>query len=72
MIFLVMPLSKYLINIQLKANVIGDEQRDRIEFKHKNLLNLGFQQHKKYLKSIKNLALLLFAPVGKNLLVELV
>ncbi len=36
-----------------KANVIGDEQRDRIEFKHKNLLNLGFQQHKEVLKVYK-------------------
>ena len=35
-----------------KANVI-DEQRDRIEFKHKNLLNLGFQQHKEVLKVYK-------------------
>ena len=48
-----------------KANVIGDEQRDKIEFKHKNLLNLGFQQIKKYLK-FKNSALLLYAPLGRT------
>ena len=29
-----------------KANVIGDEQRDKISFKHKNLMNYGFLKHK--------------------------
>mgnify|MGYP001208213296 CR=1 FL=1 len=32
-----------------KANVAGDEQRDKIEFKHKNLRNFGFIAHKKVL-----------------------
>ena len=36
-----------------KANVIGDEQRDKIEFKHKNLTKLGFQQHKTVLNVYK-------------------
>tara|TARA_B100000963_G_C22618405_1_gene668606 strand:+ start:30 stop:2156 length:2127 start_codon:yes stop_codon:yes gene_type:complete len=36
-----------------KANVIGDEQRDKIFFKHKNLINFGFQQHKKVLSVYK-------------------
>ena len=36
-----------------KANVIGDEQRDKIHFKHKNLINFGFQQHKKVLSVYK-------------------
>ena len=29
-----------------KAYVIGDEQRDKIDFSHKNLFNLGFINHK--------------------------
>ncbi|MDA9629661.1 glycosyltransferase [Candidatus Pelagibacter sp.] len=33
-----------------KAVVIGDEPREKLTFKHKNLINLGFQNHKKVLK----------------------
>jgi len=36
-----------------KANVIGDEQRDSINFKHKNLENFGFLNHKKVLNIYK-------------------
>ena len=36
-----------------QANVIGDEQRDKIYFKHDNLLNYGFQPHKKVLNIYK-------------------
>ncbi len=36
-----------------KANVVGDEQRDKIEFKHKNLKNYGFISHKKVLEIYK-------------------
>ena len=35
------------------ANVIGDEQRDRIFFKHKNMKNLGFLKHKRVLDIYK-------------------
>ena len=35
------------------ANVIGDEQRDKISFEHKNLKNLGFLSHKKVLRIYK-------------------
>ena len=40
------------------ANVIGDEQRDKIYFKHKNLINHGFQPHFEVLQ--------LFVLDGKN------
>tara|TARA_B100001057_G_scaffold35937_1_gene32513 strand:- start:7412 stop:9526 length:2115 start_codon:yes stop_codon:yes gene_type:complete len=33
-----------------KSLVIGDEAREKIYFKHKNLKNLGFQSHKKVLQ----------------------
>ncbi len=33
-----------------KAIVIGDEPREKIYIKHKNLINLGFTEHKKVLK----------------------
>ena len=36
------------------ANVIGDEQRDKINFKHKNLINYGFLPHNKVLKVYRN------------------
>ena len=36
-----------------KANVAGDEQRDKIEFKHKNLRNYGFIPHKKVIDIYK-------------------
>jgi len=36
-----------------KANVVGDEQRDKIEFKHKNLKNYGFISHKKVIDIYK-------------------
>ncbi len=36
-----------------KANVAGDEQRDKIEFKHKNLKNHGFITHKKVIDIYK-------------------
>ena len=36
-----------------KANVIGDELRDQITFRHKNLNVLGFLEHKKVLKIYK-------------------
>ena len=36
-----------------KANVVGDEQRDKIDFKHKNLKNYGFLSHKKVLEIYK-------------------
>ncbi len=36
-----------------KANVIGDELRDKIYFQHKNLLIHGFQPHPKVLKIYK-------------------
>ena len=35
------------------VNVVGDEQRDRIFFKHKNLFNFGFLPHKKVLDIYK-------------------
>ena len=35
------------------ANVVGDEQRDKIEFKHKNLKNFGFISHKKVIEIYK-------------------
>ena len=35
------------------ANVLGDEQRDKIFFKHKNLINYGFQSHEKVLNIYK-------------------
>ena len=35
------------------ANVIGDEQRDKISFEHKNLKNLGFLSHEKVLRIYK-------------------
>ena len=36
-----------------KANVIGDEQRDKIIFNHKNLINYGFLRHNKVLDIYK-------------------
>ena len=36
-----------------KANVVGDEQRDKINFKHKNLKNYGFLPHNKVLEIYK-------------------
>ncbi len=36
-----------------KANVAGDEQRDKIEFKHKNLRNYGFIPHKQVIEIYK-------------------
>ena len=36
-----------------KALVIGDEPRENIIFKHKNLKNLGFQHHNNVLKILK-------------------
>ena len=36
-----------------KANVIGDEPREKLLFKHKNLNLLGFQNHKKVLNIFK-------------------
>ena len=36
-----------------KAVVIGDEEREKIVFKHKNLILLGFQNHKKVLNIFK-------------------
>jgi len=36
-----------------KAFVIGDEQRDKINFEHKNLTKLGFLNHKKVLNIYK-------------------
>ncbi len=36
-----------------KANVVGDEQRDKIEFKHKNLKNHGFISHKQVIDIYK-------------------
>ncbi len=36
-----------------KANVVGDEQRDKIEFKHKNLKNFGFISHNKVIEIYK-------------------
>ena len=36
-----------------KANVVGDEQRDKIDFKHKNLKNYGFLPHNKVLEIYK-------------------
>ena len=36
-----------------KANVIGDEARDKIFFEHKNLTNYGFLEHDKVLKIYK-------------------
>ena len=36
-----------------KAIVIGDEEREKIEVKHKNLINLGFQNHKKVIEIFK-------------------
>ncbi len=36
-----------------KANVIGDEQRDKIYFSHKNLTNFGFLSHDKVLNIYK-------------------
>ena len=36
-----------------KANVAGDEQRDKIEFHHKNLRNYGFISHKKVIDIYK-------------------
>ena len=37
-----------------QANVVGDELRDKIFFKHKNLLNFGFLPHEKVLNIYKN------------------
>ncbi len=34
-----------------KATVIGDEPREKLFFEHKNLINLGFQNHKKVLET---------------------
>jgi glycosyltransferase involved in cell wall biosynthesis len=36
-------------NKNWKVNVIGDEQRDKISFEHKNLTNFGFLPHNKVL-----------------------
>ncbi len=36
-----------------KANVIGDEQRDKISVKHKNLNNYGFLQHQRVINIYK-------------------
>ena len=36
-----------------KTNIVGDEQRDKIEFKHKNLKNYGFISHKKVIDIYK-------------------
>ena len=36
-----------------KANVVGDEQRDKIDFKHKNLRNYGFLSHGEVLEIYK-------------------
>ena len=36
-----------------KAVVVGDEPRDRLDFKHKNLIKLGFKKHDEVLKIYK-------------------
>ena len=36
-----------------KSIVIGDEPREKITFNHKNLINIGFQSHKKVLEIFK-------------------
>ncbi|WP_415301173.1 glycosyltransferase [Candidatus Pelagibacter sp. Uisw_134_02] len=36
-----------------RAIVVGDEPREKLNFKHKNLKNLGFQNHKKVLEIFK-------------------
>ena len=38
-----------------KSLVIGDEPREKISFSHKNLKNLGFQNHKVVLETLRNL-----------------
>ena len=40
-----------------KANVVGDELRDKINFKHKNLKNYGFLPHNKVLEIYKKSSL---------------
>ena len=55
-----------------KVNVAGDEQRDKIEFNHKNLKNYGFISHKKVIDIYKKQVLQLFVQDGKNLLEGLV
>ena len=40
-----------------KAVVIGDEPREKIEFKHKNLIILGFKSHKYILNILKKVSI---------------
>ena len=40
-------------NKKWKAIVMGDEEREQIEFKHKRLTNLGFKEHKDVLNIFK-------------------
>ena len=54
-----------------KGLVIGDEIREKYNFKHKNLNILGFVNHTKVLKYFEK-TLLLCAQGGKSLLAELV
>ena len=36
-----------------KAYVVGDEPRDRLEYKHERLINFGFKEHKEVIKIYK-------------------
>jgi len=37
-----------------RAKIVGDEKREKIEFKHKNIDKLGFLEHKKVLKLFRD------------------
>ena len=50
----------------MESNVAGDEQRDKIEFNHKNLRNYGFISHKKVIDIYKERVSQLFVQDGKN------
>ena len=49
-----------------KANVVGDEQRDKIEFKHKNLKNYGFIPHNKVINIYKKTSIAIVCSIWKN------
>ncbi len=45
-----------------KSLVIGDEPREKIYFKHKNLKNMGFQNHKIVLETFKKSSIAVTCP----------
>ena len=44
------------MNLKIGKHVIGDERREKIDFKHKQLFISGYTKHDKVLEYLKKLA----------------